>query len=95
MQRKRNFSRIVIGSNIKVIESGAFYSTSVTEVFYKGTAEDWDKISIGSNSQLTGAKRYYYSEEEPELNASGTAYNGNYWKYDEDGKIVVWEYVKN
>lgn len=91
----RSLSRIVIGSNVKVIESGAFYSTSVTEVFYKGTAEDWAKISIGSNSQLTGAKRYYYSEEEPELNASGTAYNGNYWKYDEDGKIVVWEYVKS
>ena len=91
----RSFSRIVIGSNIKVIEGGAFYSTSVKEVFYKGTAEDWAKISIWNNSQLTSATRYYYSEEEPELNASGTAYNGNYWKYDADGKIVIWEYVKN
>ena len=36
------------------------------------------------------ATRYYYSENEPTLNADGTAYDGNYWYYDENGKIVIW-----
>ena len=48
---------------------------NMTSVYYKGTAEEWTKISIGSsNYELTDATRYYYSEEQP------TA-KGNYWHY--------------
>jgi hypothetical protein len=54
-------------------------------VYYKGTAEEWDMINIGgSNDYLTNATRYYYSETQP------TA-EGNWWHYDENGEIVVWE----
>ena len=62
-------------------------------MFYKGTAEQWHQISIGgSNYLLTDATRYYYSETEPSLNADGTAYNGNYWHYDSDGKTpLIWK----
>ena len=40
---------------------GAFcYCDSLTSVYYKGTAEDWSGISIGSeNPPLTNATRYY------------------------------------
>ena len=35
---------------------------------------------------------YFYSESEPPLNSDGTAYNGNYWHYADDGVTpVVWE----
>lgn len=68
---------------------------SLTSVYYKGTESDWATITIGAgNSALLKATRYYYSETEPSLNADSTAYNGNYWKYDENGEIVVWEYKK-
>lgn len=44
------------------------------------------------NDPLTNATRYYYSENEPALNGSGTDYDGNYWHYDTDGKTpVVWK----
>jgi len=65
----------------------------LTSVFYKGSVEDWDKISIDdNNTALTSATRYYYSQNEPTLNAEGTEYVGNYWHYDTDGKTpVVWK----
>jgi hypothetical protein len=60
--------------------------SNLTSVYYMGTAEDWDKISIDSgNSCLTSATKYYYSETEP------TA-NGNYWHYATDGITpVIWK----
>ncbi|MCD8206865.1 MAG: leucine-rich repeat domain-containing protein, partial [Bacteroidales bacterium] len=66
------------------IDNNAFNNCySITYVYYSGTASDWSNISIGSsNSYLTSATRYYYSETEP-------AEDGNYWHYV-DGEIVVW-----
>ena len=61
-------------------------------VYYKGTAEQWDKISIDSYNDISYATRYYYSGTEPELNSDGTEYNGNYWHYDTDGVTpVIWK----
>ena len=72
----------------------AFYNCGrLKTVLYKGTAEQWKEISIGSNNgYLTSADRYYYSETEPALSSDGTAYAGNYWHYDTDGKTpVIWK----
>lgn len=33
---------------------------------------------------------FYYSEEEPDVDENGD-YNDNYWYYDENGNITVWE----
>ncbi len=72
---------ITIGSGVTSIDLGAFYEcTSLNTVYYAGTAEEWDAISIDStlnaNSPLTSATRYYYSETEPTT-------SGNYWHYVE------------
>ena len=85
---------ITIPDSITSIGSYAFRDCSwLKTVFYKGTAEQWKKISIDSdNGDLTNAARYYYSESEPALNSDGTAYNGNYWHYDTDGVTpVIWK----
>ena len=59
---------------------------SLTKVYYKGTAEEWNNISINNegdyNNYLINAARYYYSEIQP------TA-SGNYWHYV-DGVITEW-----
>jgi len=89
---------VVIPENVISIGDNAFADcSSLTSVYYKGTAEKWSNISIGSyNSDLTSATRYYYSETTPALNADGTAYDGNYWHYDTDGITpVVWVYNKD
>ena len=91
-----NLTSVVIGNGVTSIGSYAFSGcSSLTSVYYKGTASDWSKISIGSsNTNLKNATRYYYSETEPTLNADGTAYDGNYWHYDADGVTpVVWVYT--
>ncbi|MDE7158825.1 MAG: leucine-rich repeat domain-containing protein, partial [Clostridiales bacterium] len=82
-----------IGDSVTTIGEWAFGNcVSLTSVYYSGTAEDWATITIGSyNTNLTNATCYYYSETEPALNSAGTAYNGNYWYYDENGEIVVWK----
>ena len=85
---------VTIGNSVTSIGSSAFYNCSkLKTVYYKGAAEQWGNISIGSyNSNLTGATRYYYSESEPSLNSDGTDYAGNYWHYDTDGVTpVIWK----
>ena len=89
-----NLTSIVIPVGITKINEFAFKSCDrLTNVYYEGTSEAWAGIHIsGSNSNLTSATRYYYSETEPALNAEGTAYNSNYWHYDVNGDIVEWIY---
>lgn len=86
---------LIIPDSVTNIGQSAFDGCSnLKTVFYEGTEEQWEAISIGSsNSYLTSATRYYYSETEPALNSKGTGYNGNYWHYDTDGTtIVIWVY---
>lgn len=88
----RRLTSVVIPKSVISIGYYAFCDcSSLTEVYYKGTAEEWTNISIdpSGNSYLTNATRYYYSKEEPALNADGTAYDGNYWHYVND-EVVVW-----
>ncbi len=85
-----NLTSIVIPDSVTSIGGYAFYDCdSLTSVYYKGASEQWANISIGSNESLTSATIYYYSENEPALNAEGTAYDGNYWRYV-DGVATVW-----
>ena len=80
-----SLASITIPDSVTSIGSYAFYGcSSLTSVYYNGTEGEWSEISIGSsNSSLTNATRYYYSETEP-------TEEGNYWHYDENGEITVW-----
>ena len=83
----KSLTSVAIGDNVTSIGYEAFYDcASLTSVYYKGDAAEWSAISIGGygNSYLTSATRYYYSEEAP-------TEEGNYWHYDADGKVAVWE----
>ena len=77
---------ITIPDSVTSIGSCAFSGCSgLTSVYYKGTNNDWNNININDyNNHLMSAKRYYYSETEP-------IDEGNYWHYDSDGEVSVWE----
>ena len=85
---------VTIPDSVTSIGDYAFDGCSgLKTVYYKGNATQWGNISIGSyNYNLTNATQYYYSKTEPALNSDGTAYDGNYWHYDTDGKTpVIWK----
>ena len=81
-----SLTSVVIGDGVTSIGSYAFYSCDSLTVYYKGTAEEWDNISINStgNSYLFNATRYFYSETKP----ADTTYK--YWHYDASGNPVAW-----
>ena len=80
-----NLKYIEIPNSVTIIEDHAFFFCDMLEsVYYTGTLEEWLNINIEqSNSYLTSATVYYYSETIPTL-------DGNYWYYDNDGNIVIW-----
>ena len=83
---------VTIGSGVTSIGYQAFYAYSgLKTVYYKGTAETWNNISIGeNNSKLTNAARYYFSEGEPD--EAKWQESENWWHYDDEtGEIVIWK----
>lgn len=90
----KSLTQVIIHNNIEEIGHHAFSGcNSLTTIYYKGTQEEWSNISIGSFSfVLDNVTRYYYGETEPELNAEGTAYDGNYWHFVDDVP-TIWVYT--
>lgn len=81
---------ITLPKSITSIQEKAFNGCNNLTVFYKGTVEDWEKISIGSyNDAITSAVRYYYSGTEPKSGSDETGYDGKYWHYI-NGEIIIW-----
>ena len=83
-----NLTSITIGKGVTSIRRYTFYNCSkLTTVYYKGSAQEWNNISINNenngNDCLTSATRYYYSESKP----TGS---GNYWHYV-DGVPTAWK----
>ena len=75
---------ITIGNSVTSIGLDAFSDCRGLEtVYYKGTADDWNKFDGRYNNELTSATRYYYSETKPEV-------EGNFWHYNDNGEIEEW-----
>ena len=81
-----SLTSVVIPNNVANIGTQAFYGCNkLKQVFYKGTAEDWNGIILGDSALPANFDLYYFTESEP-------TDNGNYWHYDTDGKTpVIWE----
>ncbi len=73
---------IIIGKGIKVAEGLSFAFKSVTNIYYKGTLEDYNKIE-GLANMPNVEKVYFYSQSQP-------TDSGNYWHYDNYSYPVKW-----
>ena len=76
---------VTIPDSVTSIGERAFIMCSkFIDIYFIGSEEDWNDISIGNyNTDLTNATRYYYSETSPTT-------TGNFWHYV-DGVPTVWE----
>ena len=83
----KKLKSIIIGSGVETIYFDAFTGCeSLDTIYYKGTSEEWNEISISysGNSKLISATRYYYSEQQP-------TEDGLFWHYGENGEIEIWD----
>ena len=72
--------KVILPKNVKKIITNDSV-VRVLELYYKGTAEDWERIE--KISEFKGTV-YFYSEDEP-------TEEGNFWHYDNDGNAVAWQ----
>lgn len=53
--------RAVIPSTVTIFATGAFYGSSLNEVFFSGCAELWKKIDFGSSNDLITNASYHFT----------------------------------
>ncbi len=79
---------IVVSKSVTTIGDDCFSVCGYFKtVYYKGSAEDWSKITIGidTNNYLGRTTKYFYVENAEDLPNDG----GNYWHYV-DGVPTAW-----
>ncbi|MBQ0083371.1 MAG: leucine-rich repeat domain-containing protein [Clostridiales bacterium] len=65
---------ITIGSGLKAVQGSAFLSSGLQDVYYSGTEEQWNNITISSgNDTLKNAKKHFSGGEASIISA------GNVW----------------
>ncbi|MBQ8575936.1 MAG: leucine-rich repeat domain-containing protein, partial [Clostridia bacterium] len=93
-----NLKTVTIPNTVKVISTGAFNGCSgITDVYYEGTQEMWDKLTVDSiNSDLLNATIHFGNEEleeqptpeEPvppeDADPSKKCGDNLYWSYNEE-----------
>ena len=69
---------VKLPKTVQYIESFAFDGcSSFASLFFEGTSEDWENVTIHENNDgLSNATIYFFSETEP-------SEPGNYWRYVE------------
>ena len=77
---------VVFLDDVEFIDDFAFSSSfAINSVYYKGDNAK-GKLLYDNNYSLRLANWYYYSETQP-------IDDGDYWHYNEDNEIVVWEKI--
>ncbi len=79
-----SLSMVYLPSTLTLIEDSAFSATEkLSVVIYKGTKDDFEKITIeNNNEELLAATIYFYSET--------PVTEGNFWHYNENNVPEPW-----
>ena len=76
---------LVVSQSTTCINRNVINSSSLKNVYYKGTQQQWAEIDISTyDNDFTRVNLYYYSATAPET-------EGNFWCFEEDGQTIkVW-----
>lgn len=76
---------LTLPSTLTAIQDSAFEEcTALKTVFFGGTEEQFDNLSIADgNEAIENATVYYYSKEQPTS-------EGNFWHYDKNQTPTIW-----
>ena len=80
-----SLNAVVFPASLKSIGAYAFAGTpAFSTLYFRGTEEQWNALPPydGTNNQINGTTKYFYSETEPTT-------PGNFWRYVE-GVPTVW-----
>ena len=78
-----SLTEIVIPKSVTALNRSAFSGSSITKIYYKGNATEWDNLYKTNNIRLgDGTSVYFYSETDPDE-------TGKFWHYV-DGMPVQW-----
>ena len=78
-----SLTSIIIPESVTSIGDRAFAECYTLEaVYYRGTATQWQAVTIGSAPFVSTTTVYYYSESQP-------TDTGNYWHFDTDGVTPI------
>lgn len=83
---------IVLGSGVRAIGNAFAYCEAVSEIWYKGSADDYRQISINgdTNQQIFAeATKYYYAEE---FSVFDYADGDVAWHYNRDNEPELWSF---
>ncbi len=81
--------KVIVGTSLAKLDNESFMVSGIStiDVYYLGTEEDWNKITIDQDPEdkpmYYDMVVYYYSETKP-------AGDGKYWHYDANGDAVSW-----
>ena len=91
-----SITTVVIPDTIRSLGYYTFYGCdNLINVFYTGTAEEWDTLKGKSNHQLkTNVNLYLYSEDEQTLDDYLES-EELYWYYDDNGAPTAWVTLEN
>lgn len=56
---------VTIGKGVKTIGKDAFYLCALSDVYYTGTADEWQKINIGKGNDTFNEADFYYGGADP------------------------------
>ena len=87
-----SLASIVIPASVTTIDFFAFYEcASLTDVYYKGTKEQWNNIVIGSdNDDLLNASIYFWGDSDEELSLISGTWGSLLWTLNETtGELVI------
>lgn len=86
-----NVETVVIPSSVQFINQYAFSGcTGIVNVFYEGTASEWQSLSSQNEFYDFGSANIYYYTENVNTVFAGLSSGALYWHYDENGNPVSW-----